>query len=61
MLNSVINTNALGSSVALTGGAMGNSFNVDPAMGSWNTLTPSFNELEFTSLNSSILLIVLFD
>lgn len=54
MLNSVINTNALGSSVALTGGAMGNSFNVDPAMGSWNTLTPSFNELEFTSLNSSI-------
>ncbi|MDC3252908.1 hypothetical protein OAU25_01515 [Crocinitomicaceae bacterium] len=54
VLNTVMNTNAQGNSVALTGGSIGNAFNVDPATGSWNTLTPAFNQLEFSSSNSSI-------
>jgi len=54
ILNSVSNENALGTVVSLTGGGIGNSFNIDPATGSWGTLTPSLNSLSFTSGNSNI-------
>lgn len=50
----VSNENALGSVVNLTGGAIGNAFNIDPATGVWNTLTPSTNTLLFTTGNSNI-------
>lgn len=54
VLNSVTNENSLGNIVSLTGGGIGNSFNIDPATGTWNTLTPSLNALNFTSGNSNI-------
>jgi len=54
ILNSVSNENALGTTVSLTGGSIGNAFNIDPATGNWNTLTPSLNSLQFTSSNSNI-------
>tara|TARA_B110000908_G_scaffold169381_1_gene226417 strand:+ start:230 stop:1828 length:1599 start_codon:yes stop_codon:yes gene_type:complete len=54
ILNSVSNKNALGNIVSLTGGGIGNAFNIDPATGTWNTLTPSLNSLNFTSANSNI-------
>ncbi|MFT6924110.1 MAG: hypothetical protein ACJA1C_003131 [Crocinitomicaceae bacterium] len=54
VLNSISNENALGTVVSLTGGGIGNAFNIDPATGTWNTLTPSINTLNFTSGNSNI-------
>lgn len=54
VLNSVSNENSLGNVVNLTGGGIGNAFNIDPATGTWNTLTPSLNSLNFTSGNSNI-------
>lgn len=53
-LHSVSNENALGTTVNLTGGSIGNGFNIDPATGNWNTLVPSLNSLQFTSTNSNI-------
>jgi hypothetical protein len=53
-LNSAMNENTLGTVVSLTGGPMGNAFNMDPATGSWGTLAPSGNMLTFTSSNSNI-------
>lgn len=48
------NINNSGNTVFLTGGAMGNTFNINPATGSWGTLTPSVKSLSFTSSNSNI-------
>ncbi|NRA12511.1 MAG: hypothetical protein HRT57_11210, partial [Crocinitomicaceae bacterium] len=54
ILNSISNENALGTVVSLTGGGIGNAFNIDPATGTWGSLTPSSNSLSFTSGNSNI-------
>lgn len=48
------NTNAQGNTVNLTGGQMGSSFNIDPATGSYATLTPSVKSINFNSSNSNI-------
>jgi hypothetical protein len=48
------NTNAQGNTVNLTGGQMGTSFNINPATGNSNTLTPSVKSITFNSANSNI-------
>ena len=53
-LHNVENENGQGSIVSLTGSSIGNAFNIDPATGTWNTLTASTNSLSFTSANSNI-------
>jgi hypothetical protein len=50
----VNNTNSQGSTVSLTGGQIGSSFNVDPAQGWWSNLTPSVKTITFDSGNSNI-------
>lgn len=53
-LHLVENTNSSGNVVALTGSQIGGTFNLDPATGSFSTLTSSFRNVEFNSSNSNI-------
>ncbi len=53
-LLTVSNTNNQGTTVNLTGGQMGTSFNIDPATGNWNSLVPSVKSINFNSSNSNI-------
>ena len=54
LLTTVRNENALGVVVNLSSPQIGSSFNIDPAIGSWNTLTPSHKEIVFDQTNSNI-------
>lgn len=54
ILTVATNTNVGGNTVNLTGGPIGNTFNIDPATGSWGTLSPSVKSLVFNSGNSNI-------
>jgi hypothetical protein len=53
-LTTVSNTNLSGNAIDLTGGQMGTSFNVDPATGTWDNLSPSLKLINFNSTNSNI-------
>lgn len=53
-INNVSNENNAGVSVDLSGGMLGQSLLIDPATGSWSSLTPSHKEIEFNSSNSNI-------
>jgi len=53
-LHTVSNENATGNLVELSNSQIGTSFNVNPALGTWNTLTPSLKTIEFNSANSNI-------
>lgn len=46
--------NSSGTQVTLSNAQIGSSFNIDPATGSWNTLTPSVKTLTFNSTNSNV-------
>lgn len=50
----VRNTNALNNVVALTGPNIGTDITVNPATGSWSTLTPSLTNIAFNASNSNI-------
>lgn len=54
LISKVSGTNASGTAVDLANAQIGSSFNIDPAVGAWNTLTPSTKQLEFNSGNSNI-------
>jgi len=53
-LINVSNENNFGSLVSLSSPQIGVGFNIDPATGSWSSLTPSYNVVEFNSSNSNI-------
>jgi hypothetical protein len=53
-ITSVQNTNALGNTLALSSPQIGNDILIDQASGSWNTLTNSVTQLEFTPTNSNL-------
>jgi len=53
-LNMIRNENAQGTVVNLAGPNIGNNITVNPATGSWGTLSPSLTELIFNSSNSNI-------
>lgn len=53
-LNSLTNTNYAGNTVELTGSSMSTPFYIDPATGSWNTLTNSTKNISFSSSNSNL-------
>jgi hypothetical protein len=53
-LNLLSNTNYSGTSVAATGSNINNDFNLNPATGSWNTLTPAALTILFDEVNSNI-------
>jgi hypothetical protein len=53
-LNFVRNENAQGNTVDLVGPNIGNNLTVNPATGSWGTLSPSMTNLLFNSGNSNI-------
>ncbi len=48
------NTNVNGSTVNLSSSQLNNTFYVSPATGVWNTLTPTFQQLNFDENNSNI-------
>jgi hypothetical protein len=50
----VKNTNKLGNTVNLSSPAVGNPIYIDPATGSWNSLSPSTELIEFTPANSNL-------
>lgn len=54
LLTKVNNTNNAGSTVDLTHPQIGNTFFVDPALGSWDNLAPSSKIIEFNAGNSNI-------
>jgi hypothetical protein len=47
-------TNSAGDLIGLFNSQVGSSFNIDPATGSWGTLTPSLKMLNFNTTNSNI-------
>ena len=51
---SFLNENGSGATVNLISPYVGSAFNISPATGSWNTLTPSVKSLYFNSGNSNI-------
>jgi hypothetical protein len=48
------NTNVNGTTVNLSSNQLNNTFYVSPATGVWNTLTPTFQQLNFDETNSNI-------
>lgn len=54
LIDYVKNENSQGGLVSLSGGLIGSLFNMDPALGSWGTLAPSFKNITFNSANSNI-------
>ena len=54
LLTTVSNTNTVGTMVNLTHPQLGSTFNVNPAVGSWSTLTPSIKTIEFNQGNSNV-------
>lgn len=53
-LNDISNENNLGNTVALSHPQIGTTFNINPATGAWNTLSPTLKVIEFNSSNSNI-------
>ena len=53
-ITQVANTNVAGNTVNLTSAQMGNPIYLNQATGSWSTLTPSNQTIEFNSLNSNV-------
>lgn len=47
-------TNSTGGAMGLSNSQIGSSFNIDPATGSWGTLTPSVKTLNFNGSNSNV-------
>lgn len=53
-ITKVVNTNAQGNTVNLTNSQIGSPIYIDPASGSWSTLTNSTNAIVFNGSNSNI-------
>lgn len=53
-VNEIKNINSNGNSVTLTNNQIGQSIFINPAVGSWNNLSPSFTSLSFDGTNSNI-------
>lgn len=54
LIHFVNNQNNLGNTVSLNSPQIGIGFNINPATGSWDNLTPTFKSLAFSSMNSNI-------
>lgn len=54
LLTTVSSTNTVGNTINLTHPQLGSTFNVNPAVGNWATLTPSVKTIEFNQGNSNV-------
>ena len=54
ILTTINNENTSGNVVTLSSTQVGNSFNIDPATGTWDAITPSLKTIIFNSSNSNI-------
>lgn len=54
VISLVSNENVNNNAIALNHNQIGNPFNIDPATGSWSSLTPSVKTINFNSSNSNI-------
>lgn len=54
LLTNLNGINSAGTSIDLSGAQVGSSFNIDPATGSWSTLTPSVKTITFNNSNSNL-------
>jgi hypothetical protein len=54
IISLIENTNANNQTVSLTASSLGQPILISPAIGSWNTLQPSTNEISFNAANSNV-------
>ena len=54
IISLIENTNANNQTVSLTASSLGQPILISPAIGSWNTLQPSTNEIAFNATNSNV-------
>jgi hypothetical protein len=54
IISLIENTNANNQTISLTASSLGQPILISPAIGSWNTLQPSTNEISFNASNSNV-------